>query len=583
MRVQIAALKAILAIHLPPPPPRSFLPRHQRRAEGTVMPIPFDCAPPPSRAEPAETHPVMRITRARKERVMNRAKGALTAFRTPHVVSRRFIHKLATHMQSNWNVHICRGEADIGVPTGHQNVTVATSDSDFFFHGPEFVLRQDPRNKSQFRLYDVQDVMRKLGMTSDAWTVVAVVSNNDYTHNVRGCGVSTNIDTIKVIRGVRGMKDVPNLKGYLTSGLGAFFQQCRRRLADQFQTHFLQHTAEMIFAGQGRAVLDTVNIKKGTSAVHDQLSLFFILNSRPAEAQQVFFYRFRTSPTSSFTSLSTILWTLYSKLDSTRLQVLGKNRQDTLNRISDHPGDLIFRLFVSDRVDYRNDTVLIAPDEHCDAVKDRSLMVFDHADKDEFARRCWMRVSTTKISRGNKPPSTPVPNTTKAKLMDVMDVLGSEDQIEEVLPGQTDYVIIGIDPGICETVPASVLDTRTPGVLKNVSVSQGSSKFSTKKFLSGSNHAKRKISFRVKFVGDGQAEARNIMQLESHTAPIRCIISTDVPRELAWQALSHSIKDRIVLILEVQEELRVFYTTNSTRSSPGISSGQRRRPRQVSR
>ncbi|KAF9924984.1 hypothetical protein BGZ65_008006, partial [Modicella reniformis] len=76
----------------------------------------------------------------------------------------------------------------------------ATSDSDFLFHGIDVLLRQDPRRRSKYRAIHVQpDILDKLNITADAWTVAGAVTKNDYTKNVPGCSLHTNVDIMKAV------------------------------------------------------------------------------------------------------------------------------------------------------------------------------------------------------------------------------------------------------------------------------------------------------------------------------------------------------------------------------------------------
>ncbi|KAG0195567.1 hypothetical protein BGX28_001087, partial [Mortierella sp. GBA30] len=89
-------------------------------------------------------------------------------------------------------------------------------------------------------------------------------------------------------------------------------------------------------------------------------------------------------------------------------------------------------------------------------------------------------------SSRRKPPSTTMPNTTRAKLADARELFASE----ELLLSEK-YVTVCIDPDICNTAKAAILDTRTSRQLKNVSVSQGSHGHATKTFMEGLNKPRR--------------------------------------------------------------------------------------------
>ncbi|KAF9555522.1 hypothetical protein EC968_008895, partial [Mortierella alpina] len=125
----------------------------------------------PAGLPPSLFHPepsTQRINRARKERAMSRAQESLLAFKRSNILSRDLVHELArTISEKGWTVHICAGEADVCMSM--QDSVIATADSDLFFHGARAILRQDPRSKSKFTLYTVDEILRKLGLTSDAW------------------------------------------------------------------------------------------------------------------------------------------------------------------------------------------------------------------------------------------------------------------------------------------------------------------------------------------------------------------------------------------------------------------------------
>ncbi|KAF9270898.1 hypothetical protein BGZ68_004650, partial [Mortierella alpina] len=124
---------------------------------------------------------------------------------------------------------------------------------------------------------------------------------------------------------------------------------CGVRLADQFQCHFLRNTAELVqrlkvenpvwVAGEGKAVIASISIKQGTSSKHDQLSLFWILNSHLPSSKQMAFI-----PESGFadkflhiTELH-LICALYANMDFK--QVLEPTRTAAEDHLASHPGDL---------------------------------------------------------------------------------------------------------------------------------------------------------------------------------------------------------------------------------------------------
>jgi hypothetical protein len=418
-------------------------------------------------------------------------------------------------------------------------------------------------------------------------------------------------------------KTVPFLKRTLTGGLTHFFEQCGVRLADQFQCHFLRNTAELvqrlktenpawIEEGEGKAILASINIKQGTSSKHDQLSLFWILNSHLPSAKQMTFL-----PESGFTDQFMhitelhLVHALYAHANKDCKQSLGATKQKAEDHAANHPGDLTYRLFFSNRLQYRKNTVLMVPDRDIVATADiplfdlhgrdlsahrrleKALAGDDHVDaRKKFKELLQVHIedaqtykellddgSSTKkyvptgtiVTNGHelqvlaygltkpKPPSTAPPNTTRAKLDDARQVFAPDQPIDDMLPDE-DYVIVGIDPGICSTATATVMDTRTPQHLKNVTVSQGAQMHCTKTYMKGLHKAKRKTTFNMRLSGEAQARHWSIEELEGTIESISCSIAIGQGLGPSWEQLGKSILDRVHSLLLVQEQLRSFYT-----------------------
>ena len=144
------------------------------------------------------------VTRSSKDKVLRAAKAAMRSFKSAKVMDKGFIQALVEAMSDEWSVHVCRGEADVCIARkGH--IAVATTDSDLLFHNMTTIFRQDPHDRTKFRRYKTAEILKKLKLTAHMWTVAAVVSNNDYSEHVRGCGLSTNVKIIKSISGARSM------------------------------------------------------------------------------------------------------------------------------------------------------------------------------------------------------------------------------------------------------------------------------------------------------------------------------------------------------------------------------------------
>ncbi|KAF9555836.1 hypothetical protein EC968_008602 [Mortierella alpina] len=376
-------------------------------------------------------------------------------------------------------------------------------------------------------------------------------------------------------------KTVPNLKRSLTEGLTDVFSQCGDRLADQFQCHFLRNTAELVqrlevenpawVAGEGKAIIASINIKKGTSSKHDQLSLFWILNSHLLSSWQMAFLP-ESGYADNFMHITErqLIYALYANKDCKQaFRATGQYAEDHL---SSHPGDLTYRLFFSDRLQYRKNCVLMAPDRDIPAAAHNPLfdlferelkayekLVEDLKGDDHVATRKKFKVLMTNHIEGaqtyktlldsgmptgtivtnghelqvlaygltkTRPPSTPAPNTTQAKLDDARQVYAPGQPIEDMLP-DLDYVIVGIDPGIFSMATATVIDTRTPEQLKNVTVSQGAQMHCTRTYVKGLHNAKRNATFDLQLLDE----------------------------------LGESVLDHVHSVLLVQEQLRSFYTS----------------------
>ncbi|KAF9953151.1 hypothetical protein BGZ70_000346 [Mortierella alpina] len=151
------------------------------------------------------------VNRARKEKILRAAKTAMRSFKSAKVMDKGFIQALVEAMSDEWSVHVCRGEADVCIARQGQ-IAVATTDSDLLFHS----VKSDPHDRTKFRRYKTAEILKKLTLTPDMWTVAAVVSNNDYSEHVKGCGLLTNVEIIKSIGGAKSMNKNQLLVKYCT-------------------------------------------------------------------------------------------------------------------------------------------------------------------------------------------------------------------------------------------------------------------------------------------------------------------------------------------------------------------------------
>ena len=199
--------------------------------------------------------------------------------------------------------------------------------------------------------------------------------------------------------------NVPNLRTYLKGGLSTFFQNIGPRLGDQIQTHFLRYTSELLYrlqnhnrawysSPEGQGVINTIN-NDGKSTVHDQASLFWILNSHLPSAHQLAFL-----PESGFCdqffhiSEQVFLDTLLSKASdgdkAAILGMLGGTPKAAKQHITDHAGNLFFNLFFHPGLDYFRNTVLVNPDtddkKNFRHTAKRKLLMLRPSEKMEFER-----------------------------------------------------------------------------------------------------------------------------------------------------------------------------------------------------
>ncbi|KAF9978971.1 hypothetical protein BGZ73_007858 [Actinomortierella ambigua] len=115
-----------------------------------------------------------------------------------------------------WKVCNCNGEADVCIGTlakshltaGQGPIAVATTDSDFLFYENLQVLRQNPKSRSQYNLFDTTNLIGELDsrrpsygrgkkrtlyppMTPEVWKVIGVTNTNDYHQGIKGYGLRT--------------------------------------------------------------------------------------------------------------------------------------------------------------------------------------------------------------------------------------------------------------------------------------------------------------------------------------------------------------------------------------------------------
>ncbi|KAK3814448.1 MAG: hypothetical protein J3Q66DRAFT_346503 [Benniella sp.] len=256
----------------------------------------------------------------------------------------------------------------------------------------------------------------------------------------------------------------------------------------------------------------------GTSGTYGQVSLFWLLNSRlPQEKQLAYF------PESDFTDQSFVI------TERALLEALlaGRAKDDIVKEtfgglladLSDHPGDVAFKLFLSKQVDYAKTVCVVNPTIPADAdFEQRGILpLLGQAESEfedevstmenandakeakatfkayldahlegpdeykakidsnhaEIARRKnvlsgsistnghELQVLAYSITRPRpKPrPKSPQGNVskTRSKLPDVKKVLAKPDQVENQDLNPESYVVVGIDPGVRKTATATMV------------------------------------------------------------------------------------------------------------------------------
>jgi hypothetical protein len=184
-KAQASILKTQLLIH--PPPVHPF--------HGNSLKVPPSS---PASGNITTSEPVNH-TSAKRTRVTRAFKKAQNLSKSARILETRTKNQLTARLRGfGWTVCECEGEADICISNQSGRIVVATSDSDFLFHKVDAVLRQDPKKRSKYQLFNIQsDVLDKLDISAEAWAAVGVVSRNDYTVNIPRCSLKVNFDLMR--------------------------------------------------------------------------------------------------------------------------------------------------------------------------------------------------------------------------------------------------------------------------------------------------------------------------------------------------------------------------------------------------
>ncbi|KAK3821282.1 MAG: hypothetical protein J3Q66DRAFT_149790 [Benniella sp.] len=122
----------------------------------------------------------------------------------------------------------------------------------------------------------------------------------------------------------------------------------------------MKHSSEEWYFGEGSPIIYSVDKVKGTSDTYGQVTSFWLLISKlPPEKQLAYF------PESDFTDQNFVI------TERALLEALlsGRSKDDIvketfgglLDDLSDHPGDLAFKLFLSKQVDYAKTVWVVNP------------------------------------------------------------------------------------------------------------------------------------------------------------------------------------------------------------------------------
>ncbi|KAK3804855.1 MAG: hypothetical protein J3R72DRAFT_508600 [Linnemannia gamsii] len=123
------------------------------------------------------------------------------------------------------------------------------------------------------------------------------------------------------------------------------------------------------------------------------------------------------------------------------------------------------------------------------------------------------------------------PKTTKALLGDIREVLTEEDY-QEVLVDERKFRLLSMDPGIKETITATVFDSRFPNRVKNITISQGSQLDPERKWKRSLKRAKKNFKHGDSEIGKLEQSIKSIEYPEADPS-----LEND---ENVWWALERS-------------------------------------------
>ena len=135
--------------------------------------------------------------RVRKHHFKDVCKGMCSAFYWSMDARRAFADYMTKH---GWVVVNCTTEADLAIVQACLPTDIVLSrDSDMLYYASIRTIWQ-PISKGRVLVYDVREVMATLGLNQAQFTVLGMVSRNDYNRNIPSLGSATNYTIVKELK-----------------------------------------------------------------------------------------------------------------------------------------------------------------------------------------------------------------------------------------------------------------------------------------------------------------------------------------------------------------------------------------------
>ncbi|KAG0300303.1 hypothetical protein BGZ98_009291, partial [Dissophora globulifera] len=188
-----------------------------------------------------------------------------------------------------------------------------------------------------------------------------------------------NVIVANIILGYRlflnnAQLEVSVLNENIKTGLSHLFALAGDRLGNQVQTHYRRHISELVSrlhrynpvwcqGVEGANVLST--IINGSSTLHDQVSLFWILNTRLPQHAQIAFVPESPFKNSFFNVTELMLvHVIFASDERVALEpintLVGATITEAMIFVAEQPGELIHYLFFDRKLDYYRRTTVVA-------------------------------------------------------------------------------------------------------------------------------------------------------------------------------------------------------------------------------